>query len=165
MRLSAHHGKVWAKTDGRCWYCGIALIAKHIVPPPDHQFTVDHLVPRVPCEPRTQRNSLNGGLDNCVPACRLCNNRKGGLTLEEFRWFEDEGLRPTEVPFKVPPCECHHCKSDRVERQIKSAIAAGAPMPLPLKDAAPLRRLRHHRKQERPREARAVMTLPAPLEP
>jgi hypothetical protein len=63
--------EIWAKTNGRCFYCGVELIYKL-------NFTVDHIIPR-----------LNLGaeqLDNLVPACRNCNSTKGTKDIEQFRF-------------------------------------------------------------------------------
>lgn len=63
--------QVWAKSQGRCWYCGDPLNPKpgcwHL-----NQFT-----PRKVGGRRT--------LDNLVPACPSCGHAKGGRTVEEFR--------------------------------------------------------------------------------
>lgn len=81
-------GAVWAKTNGRCWYCGWRMN-------PFVNFTVDHVQPRAA-----------GGKDNLanlVPCCRDCNSAKGTRSLLEFRrtrvggddavfWFEKMGL-------------------------------------------------------------------------
>lgn len=58
----AIRASVWAKTGGRCFYCQHPLN-------PFLDFTIDHVVPV----------AKGGGdeLANLVPACRLCNSRKG----------------------------------------------------------------------------------------
>lgn len=61
---------VYSKTQGLCWYCGLPL-------PPFSDWQVDHQTPK------TQGGS--DGLSNLVPACRTCNARKGGRTVEEFK--------------------------------------------------------------------------------
>jgi 5-methylcytosine-specific restriction endonuclease McrA len=55
--------KVFAKTDGTCWYCE-ARFADDYHPP-----EIDHVYPI----------SLGGTneIDNLVPCCYLCNTRKG----------------------------------------------------------------------------------------
>lgn len=79
--------EVWAKSGGRCWYCGDFLTE-------DAGFHVDHVAPRI-----------HGGTDdlgNLVPACRFCNTSKGALALTAWRqrrggkpfWFERQGLMP-----------------------------------------------------------------------
>jgi len=55
--------------DGRCAYCGREMCFD--------QMTVDHKV-----------SLANGGadsLENKLPACLQCNNRKGSMTLGKFR--------------------------------------------------------------------------------
>ncbi len=52
----------------RCAYCGCRLHSKNI--------TADHIVPLV-------RGGVNT-IDNIVPACRPCNQRKNKLTADEF---------------------------------------------------------------------------------
>jgi 5-methylcytosine-specific restriction endonuclease McrA len=70
---------VWAKTGGRCWYCGARLyrreqadteLKKRLV------FTADHLHPR-----------FHGGRGraNKVPACKYCNSHKSSRSVEQFR--------------------------------------------------------------------------------
>ena len=53
---------VWDKTGGRCHYCGNALN-------PFSDFTIDHIIP-------VARDGSDE-LENLIPACRLCNCRKG----------------------------------------------------------------------------------------
>jgi hypothetical protein len=62
--------RVWARSGGRCWYCGAACA-------PHGGFCVDHLVPR----------AKGGGDDlaNLVAACPACNAAKGGRTVEAWR--------------------------------------------------------------------------------
>jgi hypothetical protein len=59
----ATKAEVWAKTDGRCWYCDAQLN-------PFAGFEIDHVHP-----------VCKGGTDdvaNLVPSCHDCNQRKGG---------------------------------------------------------------------------------------
>ena len=81
--------EVWAKTGGRCWYCGTQTA-------PWKNFHVEHSVPK-----------SKGGTDaieNLVPSCSTCNARKHDRDIEEFRvylqtkaahkfWFE-HALQP-----------------------------------------------------------------------
>ena len=64
--------KVYAKTNGKCFYCGINLN--------DLNRTIDHILARD-----------NGGreeIDNLVPCCRSCNSSKHSKYIEEYRrWF------------------------------------------------------------------------------
>ena len=59
---------VFAKTDGRCWYCGARF---------EKERCMDHVIPR----------SLGGGdvIDNLVPCCRSCNSTKGPRSVEYLR--------------------------------------------------------------------------------
>jgi hypothetical protein len=57
---------VLAKSNGRCWYCGV-----------DKPSTIDHMLPKS----RGGRNHVS----NYVAACRPCNAMKSNLTVEEFR--------------------------------------------------------------------------------
>lgn len=72
---------VWAKTSGRCWYCGEETSVRRGIGGMSSasEFCIDHVVPQ----------SMGGGheLNNLVPCCRSCNSSKGGRSLEEFRVF------------------------------------------------------------------------------
>lgn len=63
---------VFAKTGGHCWYCGQEL-------DPFGTWQIDHQ------QPRSQGGADD--IDNLVAACRRCNNRKGGRTIEQFRIY------------------------------------------------------------------------------
>lgn len=80
---------VWAKTKGRCWYCGDETN-------PFFDFRVDHVHPVAA--------SGTDDLDNLVPSCHVCNSKKHALPMRVFRerclfarfndgqfWFEVEG--------------------------------------------------------------------------
>jgi hypothetical protein len=77
---SGTRAKVWTKTGGKCWYCGTQTIpfstgTRRLLANKD--FCIDHVLPR-----------SRGGddeLENLVPACWTCNNRKRNMTVEEFR--------------------------------------------------------------------------------
>jgi len=64
--------EVWAKTGGKCWYCG-----KQTNPYDD--FTIDHIIPE------NQGGDPAG--DNAVPCCKSCNSRKSNRSIEELRRF------------------------------------------------------------------------------
>ena len=73
------------KSNGHCWYCGCLVDV----------FTVtrDHVLPK-----------CRGGTDgwrNIVPACKMCNSRKGNRTTEEFRKFLATTRRKWRVPGPV----------------------------------------------------------------
>lgn len=80
---------------GRCGYCG-EMLARDAI-------TIDHIVPIA--------RDGSDFTDNLMPACELCNERKGSSTLEEFRalygfskfYFEKQSphdlqLHPVNVP-------------------------------------------------------------------
>lgn len=67
---------VWAKSDGRCWYCGCRVTIGAVNVP--DRMRIDHL-----------HSQANGGVDdlsNLVPACLSCNSGKGRRDVEVFRW-------------------------------------------------------------------------------
>ena len=80
--------QVWAKTHGRCWYCGKQCN-------PWYDFTIDHMDPR--------KQGGDNELPNLVPCCKACNSRKNAKTVNEFReylqgkgqhtfWFEHAAI-------------------------------------------------------------------------
>jgi 5-methylcytosine-specific restriction endonuclease McrA len=89
--------KILAKTGGRCWYCGVALVPHPkmaAVEDPHYLYTsdlqhIDHFTP------------LTAGgrsdIGNLVPACAPCNVSKNNRTLQDFRWlvwFHQQGIKP-----------------------------------------------------------------------
>lgn len=89
--------QVFAKTGGRCWYCGAS--ARTV----DHYFARAHF-------PQIHPNNI----DNLVPCCRDCNQYKGAqdamLRMLPFRpWHADRlGLRsPRLYDFGVEPVVVH----------------------------------------------------------
>jgi 5-methylcytosine-specific restriction endonuclease McrA len=73
----SRHG-VLARDNYNCVYCG---------KPAD---TIDHVVPRA-----------LGGLstyDNCVAACKPCNNKKSDRTLEQMGWHVPKGILKAPSP-------------------------------------------------------------------
>ena len=75
---------------GQCFYCGTVLVAVGNSP---NRRTTDHLVPK----------SRGGdvGVHNLRDACKLCNNDKGHLDVEEYRLvmaYRRGILRGTDVP-------------------------------------------------------------------
>lgn len=67
---SGLRSRVWAKTDGKCWYCG-----KQTNPWID--FCIDHVV--------AQSDGGSHDFANLVPCCRRCNGQKKNMDLESFR--------------------------------------------------------------------------------
>ena len=66
---------VWDKTDGHCWYCGVQTeMTTHSTL---RQYTIDHIA--------SWRHEDDHTLPNLVPACRQCNARKSGRSLEAYR--------------------------------------------------------------------------------
>lgn len=71
---------VWAKTNGRCWYCGQWLVESKQDKDGAEQyrwFAIDHITPK--------RQGGTDDLDNLLPACWICNCSKGNKNLEEYR--------------------------------------------------------------------------------
>jgi 5-methylcytosine-specific restriction endonuclease McrA len=66
-RVKLTRREIFIRDDHTCQYCGVRT----------GDLTIDHIVPR----------SRGGGhsWDNLVSACRTCNHRKGGKTLQEAR--------------------------------------------------------------------------------
>jgi hypothetical protein len=65
----AERGHIYAKTLGRCAYCGRVITLK--------EMQVDHVV--------AFEMWGRDDDDNLLPACRGCNNYKHTLTVEKFR--------------------------------------------------------------------------------
>lgn len=78
LMLSGKRLKVWKKTNGSCFYCGVGL-RPHFDAPKFHgsTFVVEHYVPIC----------LGGGngLENLFPSCQECNYSKNRLTISEWR--------------------------------------------------------------------------------
>jgi hypothetical protein len=60
---------VWARTRGRCWYCGVDTN-------PFDDFCIDHVVPLV--------RGGTDSVDNLAPCCRSCNAIKGIRLTDEW---------------------------------------------------------------------------------
>lgn len=71
MFSARKRGRIFAKTDGHCGYCGVKL-------DPFVDWHADHMTPR---------RLGSGGEDNLVPSCPSCNSRKQSKDIEEFRAF------------------------------------------------------------------------------
>jgi hypothetical protein len=67
---------VWAKSGGKCWYCGCRVTIDAVNVP--DRMRIDHL----------HSQALGGGddLSNLVPTCLSCNSAKGPRDVEVFRW-------------------------------------------------------------------------------
>jgi len=69
--------KVWDKTGGRCYYCGIEMCYGGTLEN-KRTFCVDHIVPR-------KYGNETHELENLVPCCKSCNSIKNRNDLETFR--------------------------------------------------------------------------------
>ena len=74
---SAEREAVFAKTGGRCAYCGTELTLR--------TMQVDHIIPVEFYDAYKCMGQDLNAMDNLFPACRSCNNYKHTLTLEKFR--------------------------------------------------------------------------------
>lgn len=74
--------EIWSKSNGKCWYCGVAL---------SERWDVDHFHPVIRC-PSTRLMSLPelDVIDNLVPSCKPCNNFKRSHEIEGFRFIINE---------------------------------------------------------------------------
>jgi 5-methylcytosine-specific restriction endonuclease McrA len=73
-RVKLCRREIFIRDNYTCQYCGVRT----------RDLTIDHVIPRSRGGPHTW--------ENLVSACRQCNHRKGGKTLEEAK------LRPAEKP-------------------------------------------------------------------
>lgn len=70
--------KVWNKTNGLCFYCGVNLRPFMDCPPSmGFVFVSEHYIP-------TSRGG-RGNIDNLFPSCSSCNAQKGSDTISEWR--------------------------------------------------------------------------------
>jgi len=67
------------RDDLRCQYCGKQFSINNL--------TLDHIIPksRWGKEKKTQEKNWNSW-ENCICACKRCNNLKGNRLLEEIKW-------------------------------------------------------------------------------
>lgn len=87
------------RDDMICQYCGKKFRMTDL--------TVDHVIPRSrwAVEKRTSKKNWNTW-DNCVAACKWCNNAKGNKLLSEMKWglirkpFEPEYLPHIVVSYE-----------------------------------------------------------------
>jgi len=69
--------KIYNKTKGKCWYCGIEL--DYMNRTAKNGFQVEHA------------NSRSNDIDNLLPSCSKCNREKASKNVEEFRyWISDK---------------------------------------------------------------------------
>jgi hypothetical protein len=83
-------GIVYAKTEGHCWYCGEFL-------EPFDTWQIDHQ------HPRSQGGA--DAVDNLVAACRRCNLRKNGRTIEQYRTYLERRLSDKLGEFSDFACD------------------------------------------------------------
>lgn len=65
---------IWAKTDGRCYYCGTRMGSRL-------DMTVDHYIPLSSFIDRDEADAIT----NLMPCCLKCNQDKGPLHPNEYR--------------------------------------------------------------------------------
>ena len=82
-RAKLSRREVFLRDDYTCQYCGIHT----------RDLTLDHVMPKSRGGPHTW--------ENLVSACRPCNHRKGGKTIEEAR------MRPLKMP-RQPKANIYH---------------------------------------------------------
>lgn len=70
--------KVYEKSQGKCWYCGIDL---------PKRWHTDHFKPLGRNPDGTCENPEHDHFDNLVPACPPCNIMKSSMNVEKFRWL------------------------------------------------------------------------------
>lgn len=86
---------VFAKSDGRCWYCGCDL--------PEKGWHADHMDAVYRQAPGTWKPQ-NDVIENIVPACAPCNLFKSVFSVEDFRReiaAQIERARKSSVNFRT----------------------------------------------------------------
>lgn len=68
--------QVYNKYNGHCAYCGKEIEYS--------EMQVDHILPMYIYKGKLSKEELNS-IENFNPSCRMCNFRKGTLSIEEFR--------------------------------------------------------------------------------
>lgn len=68
--------QVYNKYNGRCAYCGRKITYK--------EMQVDHIRPKYIFGSKLPKEELES-ISNYNPSCRMCNYRKGTLSIAEFR--------------------------------------------------------------------------------
>lgn len=76
--MSDKRRKIWNKSNGHCWYCGIEIGEKG--------WHADHFIPVVRdlTTNKMTKKELDT-IDNLVPACASCNIQKGSMPIESWR--------------------------------------------------------------------------------
>lgn len=77
--------QIYERDGHRCHYCRITLWVDDALESSPRRATVDHKHPR----------ALGGtdADDNLVACCNLCNNEKGSIPYEMFRWYRHMKMR------------------------------------------------------------------------
>ena len=74
--------EVYMKYDGHCAYCGCELDEK--------KFDVDHFLPVIEFDGKMEYPERDT-FGNLMPACKMCNFRKGNSSIENLRhWAEHQ---------------------------------------------------------------------------
>ena len=104
--------QVYNKYNGHCAYCGKAIEYK--------DMQVDHIRSKV-------RSKIYDGLtheeiecmENYNPSCRMCNFRKGELTIEEFRKEVELQAARAMKTFQARMSEAYKLIEYHPEREVK----------------------------------------------
>lgn len=76
--MTKHRRKIWDKTNGLCFYCGIKLRPFKVSPlSQGANFIVEHYVPKL--------KGGRGTYSNLYPSCAPCNVSKGSLSISAWR--------------------------------------------------------------------------------
>ena len=70
--------RIYAKSDGVCWYCGESL---------GKRWHIDHFLPLGRQPDGSVKHPERDAEDNLVPACVSCNVMKSDMDVEKFRWL------------------------------------------------------------------------------
>lgn len=78
---------IFNKSNGRCSYCGKKLILEERKlwnKKANGYWETDHVVPKI--------QGGNGKINNLIPSCLWCNQKKKGRTPEEYRNYIKEKM-------------------------------------------------------------------------
>lgn len=89
--------KVHAKTNGRCFYCGVHVRCADEDLPHDWLLVRGGGVTMVADHAHPKTRLGEDGPDNRLPSCGGCNSAKGWLTVDEFRLLQ--GLKQGNLSF------------------------------------------------------------------
>lgn len=91
---------IHAKTNGRCFYCGVHVRCGDEELPHDWLLVKGGGVTMVPDHAHPKARGGVDVVDNRLPSCGWCNSAKGWLNVEEFRLLK--GLRAGNLSFRFP---------------------------------------------------------------